>query len=122
MKVIIAGSRHMPFSMFHLIDEAVKKSNFQVTEVVCGLARGADMFGGKWAVNNSIPVKTFPANWDEHGKAAGPIRNQQMAEYADALIVFIWDGSRGSADMLKRMERMKKPTFAVWNGRIEEAF
>lgn len=122
MKVIIAGSRHMPFSSFHLIDEAVKKSNFQVTEVVCGLARGADMFGGKWAVNNSIPVKTFPANWDEHGKAAGPIRNQQMAEYADALIVFIWDGSRGSKDMLMRMERMKKPTFAVWNGRIEEAF
>ena len=122
MKVIIAGSRHMPFSMFHLIDEAVKKSNFQVTEVVCGLARGADMFGGKWAVNNSIPVKTFPANWDEHGKAAGPIRNQQMAEYADALIVFSWDGSRGSKDMLMRMERMKKPTFAVWNGRIEEAF
>lgn len=122
MKVIIAGSRHMPFSLFHLIDEAVKKSNFNVTEVVCGLARGADMFGGKWAVNNSIPVKTFPANWDEHGKAAGPIRNQQMAEYADALIVFIWDGSRGSKDMLMRMERMKKPTFAVWNGRIEEAF
>ena len=122
MKVIIAGSRHMPFGMFHLIDEAVKESNFQVTEVVCGLARGADMFGGKWAVNNSIPVKTFPANWDEHGKAAGPIRNQQMAEYADALIVFIWDGSRGSKDMLMRMERMKKPTFAVWNGRIEEAF
>ena len=122
MKVIIAGSRHMPFSMFHLIDEAVKKSNFQVTEVVCGLARGADMFGGKWAVNNSIPVKTFPADWDEYGKAAGPIRNQQMAEYADALIVFIWDGSRGSKDMLMRMERMKKPTFAVWNGRIEEAF
>ena len=122
MKVIIAGSRHMPFSMFHLIDEAVKKSNFQVTEVVCGLARGADMFGGKWAVNNSIPVKTFPANWDEYGKAAGPIRNQQMAEYADALIVFIWDGSRGSKDMLMRMGRMKKPTFAVWNGRIEEAF
>lgn len=122
MKVIIAGSRHMPFSMFHLIDEAVKKSNFQITEVVCGLARGADMFGGKWAVNNSIPVKTFPANWDEYGKAAGPIRNQQMAEYADALIVFIWDDSRGSKDMLMRMERMKKPTFAVWNGRIEEAF
>lgn len=122
MKVIIAGSRHMPFSMFHLIDEAVKKSNFNVTEVVYGLARGAGMFGGKWAVNNSIPVKTFPANWDEHGKAAGPIRNQQMAEYADALIVFIWDGSRGSKDMLMRMERMKKPTFAVWNGRIEEAF
>ena len=122
MKVIIAGSRHMPFSMFHLIDEAVKKSNFNVTEVVCGLARGADMFGGKWAVNNSIPVKTFPADWDTHGKAAGPIRNQQMAEYADALIVFIWDGSRGSKDMLMRMERMKKPTFAVWNGRIEEAF
>lgn len=122
MKVIIAGSRHMPFSMYPLIDQAIKKSNFNVLEVVCGMAKGADMMGGKWAWERAIPVKQFPADWNTHGKAAGPIRNQQMAEYADALIVFIWDNSRGSADMLKRMERMKKPTFAVWNGRIEEAF
>jgi len=56
------------------------------------------------------------------GKAAGPVRNEEMKEYADALIVFIWQGSRGSADMLARMQRAGKPTFAVYDGRIEEAF
>ena len=41
-----------------------------------------------------------PADWDKHGKAAGPIRNAEMAEVADALIAF-WDGqSRGTANMI----------------------
>lgn len=122
MKVIIAGSRHMQFKDYWMIGKAVEKSRFDVTEVVCGMARGADMFGAKWAYENKIPVKKFPANWDEHGKAAGPIRNGEMARYADAAIIFIWDGSRGSADMERKMRCLKKPTFTVFNGEIDYAF
>lgn len=122
MKVIIAGSRHMPFSMYPLIAEAVKRSRYEVTEVVCGMAKGADQLGGKWAYQNKIPVKCFPANWDLHGKAAGPIRNLEMGEYADAAIIFIWDGSRGSEDMRRKMVTLKKPVFTVYDGKIEYAF
>ena len=122
MKVIIAGSRHMPFSHYPMIAQAVEKSGFAVTEVVCGMARGADMFGAKWAYENKIPIKKFPANWDEHGMAAGPIRNAEMAEYADAAIIFIWDGSRGSADMERKMRTLRKPVFTVINGEIDYAF
>lgn len=122
MKVIIAGSRHMPFSHYPMIAQAVEKSGYAVTEVVCGMARGADMFGAKWAYENGIPVKKFPANWDEHGKAAGPIRNAEMAEYADAAIIFIWDGSRGSADMERKMRTLRKPVFTIVNGEIDYAF
>lgn len=122
MKVIIAGSRHMPFSMYPLIGQAVEKSGYNITEVVCGMARGADMFGAKWAYENGIPVKKFPANWDEQGKAAGPIRNAEMAQYADAAIIFIWDGSSGSADMERKMKCLKKPSFVVYNGEIDYAF
>jgi hypothetical protein len=44
----------------------------------------------------------FKADWDKHGKAAGPIRNQQMAQEADGLIAF-WDGkSRGTKDMIQK--------------------
>lgn len=121
-KVIIAGSRHMPFSMFPLIAQAVTKSGFKISEVVCGMARGADMFGAKWAYQNKIPVKKFPADWDQFGLAAGPIRNAEMAQYADAAIIFIWDGSRGSVDMEKKMRSLKKPVFTVWNGEIDYAF
>lgn len=122
MKVIIAGSRHMPFSMYPLIGQAVEKSGFQVTEVVCGMARGADMFGAKWARENGIPIAKFPAKWDEYGLKAGPIRNAEMGQYADAAIIFIWDGSRGSADMERKMRALKKPVFTVWNGDIDYAF
>ena len=116
MKVIIFGSRHMPFSCYPLIQQAVDASGFNVTEVVCGLARGADIFGKKWAYERGIPVAEFPADWEGLGKAAGPARNAQMRDYADAGIGFIWEGSRGSMNMLKQLESVGKPCFVVYNG------
>ncbi len=60
-----------------------------------------------------LPVKEFPADWDQHGNAAGPIRNAQMADYADALLL-IYDGeSRGSLNMRKQMAQLKKPIYEV---------
>jgi len=98
MKVIIAGGRD--FTNYDLVEKAISKSNFEITEVVSGCARGADTLGEAWALGNNVPVKGFPANWNLHGRAAGPIRNKAMAEYADALIA-IWDGqSKGTANMI----------------------
>jgi hypothetical protein len=98
MKTIIAGSRGVIDVRF--ITKAVFDSQFEITEVVSGTARGVDQLGEKWASFVSIPVKRFPANWDLHGKSAGYKRNEEMAEYADALIA-IWDGeSRGTLHMI----------------------
>lgn len=99
MKVIIAGSRTITDQ--NIVDHAVFNSGFRISEVVCGGARGVDRLGKQWA-RGYTPVKMFPADWDTHGKAAGHIRNTQMAAYADALIL-VWDGeSRGSADMIQK--------------------
>lgn len=69
-------------------------------EIVSGTARGADQLGERYAFEHGFPVKHFPADWDQHGKSAGYIRNAQMAEYADAAVIF-WDGmSRGSKHMI----------------------
>lgn len=98
MKVIIAGSRGITDPA--LIKEAVRLSQFKITEVVSGAARGVDTLGEGWASVNRLPVKQFPANWNLYGKAAGHIRNNEMASYADALIA-IWDGeSRGTKHMI----------------------
>lgn len=119
MKVIIAGTRYkdkvnkIPFDDFKLIVEAVERSGFEITEVVCGMAIGVDKLGEQWAIANNIPVKEMPANWNAHGKAAGPIRNRQMAEYADAAVV-VWDGvSAGSRNMINEMIRKKKPYYVA---------
>ncbi len=119
MKVIIAGSRHMPESLYPLISAAVVASGFPITEVVSGRAKGADRLGERFAIEHNLPLKLFPANWNLHGKSAGPIRNSEMKNYADAAIVFIWDGSRGSANMILQMQKAKKPVFVVKDGILE---
>lgn len=85
-----------------LVVEAVEAAGWVPSVVVSGAARGADTAGEEWAEANGIPVESMPASWNEHGKAAGAIRNAEMARNADALIA-LWDGeSPGTRDMIER--------------------
>ena len=119
MKLIIAGGRNLKTDS-DFIQECLFMFNIggkEIKEIVSGTAKGADQAGETWAERNSIgvhPIVTkFPADWDKHGKAAGHIRNRQMAEYGTHLLL-IWDGkSRGSANMKKEMERLDKPVYEV---------
>lgn len=99
MKVIIAGSRDI--MNMDLVKQSIVNSRFHITEVVCGMARGVDSLGKQWAEENGIPVKEFPTNWDKYHKAAGAIRNMEMAKYADALIAIMKDGSKGTKNMIQ---------------------
>ena len=75
-----------------------------ISEIVSGGCRGIDLAGEQFASDYDIPVKRFLPDWSI-GKAAGPIRNKQMAEHSDALIL-VWDGrSKGSASMKKLAEQ-----------------
>lgn len=98
MKVIIAGSRTI--TKYDAVSNAIQWSGFEITEVVSGGAIGVDTIAERWAADKGIEVKRFDANWDLLGKAAGPVRNAEMAQYADALIA-VWDGkSRGTMSMI----------------------
>ena len=49
-------------------------------------------------------------NWGKpYNKLAGFQRNEQMAEYADALIAV--DGGNGTSHMIKSMKNQEKPVF-----------
>lgn len=105
-KLIVAGGRD--FSDYNLLDSKLNSFRWVVIdqnladdiEVVCGCAKGADSLGEEWALANHVSIKRFPADWDKLGKAAGPIRNKQMGDYADGLLAF-WDGkSRGTNHMI----------------------
>lgn len=117
MKVVIAGSRYkdtekkIPFDDYGLIVQTIERSGYNITEVVCGMAIGVDRLGEQWAINRSIPVKEMPADWNRFASAAGPIRNRDMAIYADAAII-IWDGrSEGTRNMIDCMIKAKKPYY-----------
>jgi len=106
MKLIIAGTRHLDVSTSFINDVLGNclLSRQDISEVVCGMARGIDTCGKLWAKAWSIPVAEFPADWNKYGKSAGVIRNSEMAKYGDALLL-IWDGvSKGSSNMKGHMK------------------
>ena len=99
MKVIIAGSRTI--QDFNVVKKAIEESKFEIKEVISGGARGVDTLAIRWAKENKIPYKVFPADWEKYGRSAGAIRNRQMAKRADAVIA-IWNRlSKGTGDMIK---------------------
>lgn len=102
-KVIIAGGRD--FENYNQLKEAcdfyLQNKRKEGVEIVSGGANGADKLGERYAKERGYPIKEFPADWTKYHKAAGPIRNRHMAEYANALIAF-WDGgSRGTKNMIE---------------------
>ena len=98
MKTIVAGSRD--YTNYTAVASILRRCPWGITEVVCGEARGADAMGRKWAENNDVKIASFPADWDQYGKAAGYKRNTEMAEYANACVAF-WDGkSTGTKHMI----------------------
>ena len=100
MKVIIAGSRN--FDDYELLCQKADKilSKQSEVEIVSGAAKGADKLGERYAEERGYPVKRFPADWGNHGKCAGYIRNAEMAMYADALIAFWNQNSSGTKHMI----------------------
>lgn len=129
LKVIIAEGRDIE-DMFWVeraisgckflrkIEDGRNPHGYRIGEVVSGKAPGADSLGEQWAKENGVHVEPFPADWDniddpkavvrerkdgsKYNVIAGHLRNEKMAEYADALIA-IWDGrSKGTLDMIRR--------------------
>lgn len=105
-KLIVAGTRTFNNKelLFQTLDDIRK--TLKVTEIVSGCAKGADSLGELYAETRNIPIKKFPADWEHHGRKAGPMRNRQMAEYGDALVIF-WNGkSSGTRNMWQIAEYM----------------
>lgn len=102
-RVIIAGGRN--FYNYVTVKERCEyylQNKLQTHNViiVSGHATGADELGERFAADHGLKCELYPAEWDKYGPSAGPRRNAQMAEVADALIAF-WDGkSRGTKNMI----------------------
>lgn len=77
----------------------------RIDKVVTGGAGGADGLGFRWAMERGRNSDTYPAQWDKHGKAAGPIRNQQMLDEGKPDLVVAFPGGRGTLDMTGRAKK-----------------
>ena len=113
MKLIIAGGRKTPNADYRvgsaILDAGIRLD--EIAEVVSGHSGYIDLAGERLAERNGIPVKLFLADWGQHGRAAGPIRNSKMAAYGDTLVA-IWDGtSSGTLDMIRKARRWSLQIF-----------
>lgn len=104
MRVIIAGSRNV--HSYSKLLEAIDECQFPIATVVSGGAKGVDAMGERYAEEMNLKLNVFYADWSQHGRAAGHIRNRKMAESADALIA-LWDGqSCGTKNMIETAKKL----------------
>ena len=73
--------------------------------VIHGGAAGADKLAGDFADYAGHRVEVYKADWEKHGKSAGPIRNQQMLDEGKPDLVIAFPGGAGTADMVRRARK-----------------
>jgi hypothetical protein len=97
MRLLVCGDRDWwdRDLINEILDQLANQYLWDFT-LVHGAATGADTMGGEWAKARDMPVDAFPAQWDRHGKSAGPIRNQQMLDSGLDLVVAFHDNIRNS--------------------------
>ena len=124
-RVIVCGGRTYGLDMFggiigdvqklvdEILDEYIGSASEGVWPVlVHGGAPGADQLADEWSSGSDVLVEVHKADWDRHGRAAGPIRNQEMAD-AGADLCIAFPGGKGTADMVKRAKAAGIPVLEV---------
>ena len=133
MIVIVTGSRDWDWTEYGTLEMWMNyvwvKEQDQFDIIVHGDCKGADQLVKRYARERGIQVKAFPADW-ALGNKAGPIRNQQMIDWANEkalqpredvesswteviCIAFPLPQSKGTWDCIRRCERAKIRTY-VW--------
>ncbi len=106
--VIITGSRHYRDPKPIRTVMTALLAEYGIYAFRHGGAKGADSLG-KYIAENILrltDIDEYKADWDQYGKAAGPIRNRQMldteiAKGEDILVIaFPLEDSIGTWDMI----------------------
>ena len=124
--VVITGSRHWNDAD----DEGIRRAVTSADLVIHGAARGADSIAARICREEGRQVLPMPAQWDQHGRGAGPRRNEEMLRVLLALRACGWEvkvcafplpDSRGTWDMVNRAHRASPPVPA-WVGDVGGEF
>lgn len=104
-KVLVTGSRDLADwqTVYQALDDIYATKQPMI--IIHGAARGADAFADAWAVYRSnVTVVRVPADWENDGRAAGPIRNARMLELGPDLVLAFFQARSaniGTSHMVK---------------------
>jgi hypothetical protein len=116
--VLVCGDRHWRNreKIYRYLDKLREKTEAPLT-IIEGCAQGADRMAGEWAADHRLNCMQFPAQWDRYGRAAGPIRNQQMLDEGKPELVVAFHPdltqSKGTLDMVVRSRKANIRTVVV---------
>lgn len=117
MKVLVCGGRDFTDRrrLISFLDKLCYERGWKTPEdeygnwlpaitIIHGGAKGADSLADDYAVVNWTGLEVYPADWKNHGKSAGYIRNKQMLEKGKPDIVVAFPGGKGTK-MMKELAR-----------------
>ncbi len=106
MRIAIVGSKtitEVPIASYVSVSD----------EIVSGGAKGVDACAAAYARMNGLRLTEFLPQYGRFGQAAPIVRNREIVDYADKVIVF-WDGrSKGAQSVIHYAERVGKPCQVV---------
>lgn len=110
VRIIVCGSREWKDrdAIDRELGELYQKHRSDLVIVHGACPKGADRLAESWCKAVGVTQERYPAEWHKHGRAAGPIRNLEMAqsEPKPELCLAFWDGaSAGTKDMIRTAAR-----------------
>jgi len=108
-RILVCGGRN--YNDMEMVERVLGAHDISV--LIHGGASGADRLASLFAFHREIEQIEFKALWAKHGRAAGPIRNQQMLDVGRPTKVIAFPGGRGTADMIRRAKESGVPVYEV---------
>lgn len=108
MKLAVIGSRNL------MNVELKKYISEEVEEIVSGGAVGVDRCAAEYAKRTGLRLTEFLPRYEIYGRSAPIIRNREIVNYADKILVF-WNGSsKGTLSVIKYAEKIRKPCEVIF--------
>lgn len=102
MKLAVIGSRNLTN-----VDLASYISK-EVNEIVSGGAIGVDTCAAQYARRQGLKLTEFLPEYKLYGRAAPIVRNKLIVDYADKVLVFWNESSKGTLSVIRYAEKVGK--------------
>ena len=106
-RVLVTGGRDYPdrqavFSRLATCRQEAVRNGLKLIVIHGDCPTGADQLAALWCRREGIDERRYPAQWNLHGRSAGPRRNQRMLDEEQPDLVLAFPGGRGTADLVRR--------------------
>ena len=120
-RVLVCGGRDYAdrTRLFHFMDRVLEtiggtgENPRRDVVIIHGAARGADLLADDYGRERELRVIRYPADWRNHGRSAGPIRNKLMLTDGQPHVIIAFEGGKGTADMIRQGKKAGVPVYEV---------